>query len=113
MDNRKPVPAEQRASARIPIGAPAVMKKGDEQLTAFVEVVNVAGMYIASPRVPELGEYVDLIFSLPGDPRAFRVRATVVHTSTAPTRSGSGFGARFERPPLGLIEAIRGLEKEH
>lgn len=110
---RKPAPAEQRASPRISVGAPAVMRWGEEQLTAFVEVVNVAGMYIAAPRVPELGEYVDLIFSLPGDPRSFRVRATVVHTSTAPTRAASGFGARFERPPLGFLEAIRDLEKGH
>lgn len=110
---RKPAPAEQRASTRIPIGAPAVMRWGEEQLTAFVEVVNVAGVYIAAPRVPDVGEYVDLIFSLPGDPRAFRIRATVVHTSTAPTSSASGFGARFERPPVGLLEAIRDLEKSH
>ena len=89
------------------------MKWRDEQLTAFVEVVNVAGVYIAAPRVPEIGEYVDLIFSLPGDPRSFRIRATVVHTSTAPTQSASGFGARFERPPIGLIDAIRDMEKSH
>jgi Tfp pilus assembly protein PilZ len=110
---RKPAPAEQRASPRVPIGSPAVMRWGEEQLTAFVEVVNIAGVYIAAPRVPEIGEYVDLIFSLPGDPRSFRVRATVVHTSTAPTRSASGFGARFERPPHGFIDAIRDLEKGH
>lgn len=110
---RKLAPAEQRASARIPIGAPAVLRWGEEQLTGYVEVVNVAGMYVASTRLPEIGEYVDLIFSLPGDPRAFRVRASVVHTNPAPTRVKSGFGARFERPPHGFIEAIRDLEKGH
>jgi hypothetical protein len=110
---RKPAPAEMRASPRIPIGAPAVLRWGEEQLTGFVEVVNVAGMYVASPRLPEIGEYVDLIFSLPGDPRSFRIRASVVNTNPAPTRVRSGFGARYERPPLGFLEAIRDLEKGH
>lgn len=106
-------PAEQRASRRIAIGAPAVLKWGEEQLTGFVELVNVAGMYVAAPRVPDLGEYVDLIFSLPDDPRSFRVRASVVNTNHVPARPRPGFGARFERPPLGFLEAIRNLEKEH
>ncbi len=106
-------PAEQRASARIHIGAPAVLKWADEQLTGFVEVVNTAGMYVACPRPPELGEYVDLIFSLPDDPRSFRIRASVVHTDRTPANPRSGFGARFERPPLSFLEAIRDLEKGH
>ncbi len=106
-------PAEQRVSPRIPIGAPTAVKWGEEQLTGYVEVLNLAGLYVASPRFPELGEYVDLIFSLPGDPRSFRVRATVVHTDYTGIYHRPGFGARFERPPVGLLEAIRYLEKEH
>jgi len=105
-------PAEQRISRRIPVGAPAVMKWLDEQLTGYVEQVNLNGMYVASPRFPPLGEYVDLIFCLPGNPKSFRVRASVVHTQ-ATTDGHTGFGAKFERPPHGFLEAIRDLEKEH
>lgn len=106
-------PAEQRISPRIPIGAPTVVKWAEEQLTGYVEVLNQAGLYVASPRFPEIGEYVDLIFSLPGDPRSFRVRASVVHTDFSGKHQRPGFGARFERPPVGFLEAIRDLEREH
>ena len=103
-------PAEQRISRRIPVGAPAVMKWAEEQMTGYVELLNLNGMYVAAPRVPGLGEYVDLIFSLPGNPKTFRVRASVVHAQMEPE---PGFGARFERPPHGFLEAIRDLDKEH
>ena len=107
-------PAEQRISRRIPVGTPAVVKFAEEQLTGYVEVVNLNGMYVAAPRFPTLGEYVDMIVNLPGNPRPFRVRATVVSTSLeAAAGMHAGFGARFERPPMGLLEAIRDLEKEH
>lgn len=104
--------AEQRVSPRIPVSSPAIMKWAEEQLTGYVEVVNLNGMYVAAPRFPALGEYVDLIFSLPGNPKSFRVRASVVDLAKAPD-GHSGFGARFERPPHGFLEAIRELEKEH
>jgi hypothetical protein len=105
-------PAEQRVSPRIPVSSPAVMKWSEEQLTGYVEVVNLNGMYVAAPRFPALGEFVDMIFALPGNPKNFRVRASVVSTQKA-TDGHSGFGARFERPPHGFLEAIRALEKEH
>jgi len=104
-------PAEQRISPRIAVGTPAVVKFAEEQLTGYVELVNLNGMYVAAPSFPNIGEYVDLIVNLPGNPRSFRVRATVVHTSME-DRAQPGFGARFERPPHGLLEAIRDLEKE-
>lgn len=104
-------PAEQRISRRINISTPAVVKYAEEQLTGYVELVNLNGMYVAAPHFPTLGEYVDLIVNLPGNPRSFRVRATVVHASRAEDTQ-PGFGARFERPPHGLLEAIRELEKE-
>ena len=50
-------PAEERASERVRIGAPATLKWGEQELTGFVEVVNLAGMYVATPRVPE-GDFV-------------------------------------------------------
>jgi hypothetical protein len=103
-------PAEQRISRRISVHTPAVVKFADEQLTGYVEVVNLNGMYVAAPRFPIVGEYVDMIVNLPGNPKNFRVRATVVHRDESET--GTGFGARFERPPLGLLEAIRDLEKD-
>jgi hypothetical protein len=100
--------AEKRVSPRIPIGVSASMRLGTERLTGMIESINLAGLYIATVRLPELGEYVDLVFSLPRDKRSFRVRASVVHTK--PHNRRPGFGARFERPPLGFLEAIRGLE---
>jgi Tfp pilus assembly protein PilZ len=105
-------PAEQRISRRIPVGTPAVLKFEDEQVTGYVEQVNLNGLYVAASRFPPLGEYVDLIVTLPGNPRSFRVRASVVHTDPA-DNGHAGFGARFERPPHGFLEAIRGLDKEH
>ncbi len=102
------LPAEQRVSNRITLGAPASVRWGVEQLSGFVESINLAGLYVATPRIPGLGDYVDLVFALPQDGRNFRVRASVVHTSPLGNRR-SGFGARFERPPLGFLEAIRGL----
>jgi Tfp pilus assembly protein PilZ len=104
-------PAEQRISRRIPVHTPAVVKFADEQLTGYIEVVNLNGMFVAASRFPTLGEYVDLIVDLPGNQKSFRVRATVVSTSRS-ERESPGFGARFERPPLGLLEAIRDLESE-
>jgi Tfp pilus assembly protein PilZ len=101
-------PAEQRISPRVPVGAPAALKWGKQQSSGFVESINLAGMYVTAPRTPDLGEYVDLVFALPRTRRSFRVRASVVHTRPLTSRR-SGFGARFERPPLGFLEAIRGL----
>jgi len=99
--------AEQRVSPRVLVGAPASVKWGEQRLSGFIESINLAGMYVTTPRIPELGEYVDLVFALPRDGRNFRVRASVVHTQ--PLKNRGGFGARFERPPLGFLEAIRGL----
>jgi hypothetical protein len=99
--------AKERVSPRIAVGASASFKWGKERLTGLIESINLAGLYVATARVPELGEYVDLVFSLPRDKRSFRVRASVVHT--VPRNHRSGFGARFERPSLGFLEAIRGL----
>ena len=108
-------PANERASERVRIGAPATLKWGDQELSGFVEVVNTAGMFVASSRAPEIGDYVELVFSLPGDRRSFRVRGNVVfldqNAPAGPKRPG--FGARFERPPVTLLDAIRNLHKEH
>jgi len=51
---------------------------------------------------------VDVVLSLPRGGRSFRVRASVVHTLPL-SNLRTGFGARFERPPLGFLEAIRWL----
>jgi hypothetical protein len=97
----------QRISPRIPVEAPASVTWRRERLAGFVESINLAGMYVAAPRVPDIGDYVDLVFSLPRGRRSFRVRASVVHTR--PRDHRAGFGARFERPPLGFLEAIKAL----
>ncbi len=102
--------AEQRASDRVPVGAPATIKWRDEELSGFVEKVNLAGGYVATPRVPELGDYVDLTFSLPGDRRTFRVRGSVVFVGDGSSAKSGGFGARFERPPAALLDAIKNLK---
>lgn len=108
-------PAEQRASERVPIGAPAMVRWGDLEFTGFVEVVNLAGAFVATSKNVDLGDYVSINFSLPGDPRSFRVRANVVCTQCPSPRNPqrAGFGARFERPPVTLLEAIRGLDRGH
>jgi hypothetical protein len=100
--------AEQRISPRFPVGAPASLSWGKQQISGFVETINLAGMYVTAPSLPELGEYVDAVFSLPRIGRTFRVRASVVHTRPLGEQR-TGFGARFERPPLGFLEAIKGL----
>ena len=106
-------PAEKRLSPRIAIDAPAVVSWRGEKLVGYVELVKLNGMYVASERFPDVGEYIDLILSLPGDPRSFRVRASVVHTDQAGDTRRPGFGARFERPPVALLDAIRDLGKSH
>jgi Tfp pilus assembly protein PilZ len=103
----------ERVSPRIAVAAPTTMKWGAEKLFGYVETVNLAGLYVAADRLPELGEYVDMIFSLPGNPKSFRVRASVVHTDPIGSDRRPGFGARFERPPLGFLEAIQDLGKGH
>jgi len=104
-----PKSAEQRISRRIAVNTPAVVKFAEEQLTGYVELVNLNGMFVTASRFPVLGEYVDMIVNLPGNQKDFRVRATVVHREET---GQPGFGARFERPPLGLLEAIRDLERD-
>jgi Tfp pilus assembly protein PilZ len=108
-------PANERASERIRIGAPATLKWGEQELSGFVELVNVSGMYVATSKVPEIGDYVELVFSLPGDRRSFRVRGNVVFLEQAAATASKrpGFGARFERPPVTLLDAIRNLNREH
>ena len=117
-------PANERASERIRIGAPATLKFGDQEISGFVEMVNVSGMYVATSKTPEIGDYVELVFSLPGDRRSFRVRGNVVFLEQTPPTSAleqtlptsakrPGFGARFERPPVTLLDAIRNLNREH
>jgi Tfp pilus assembly protein PilZ len=109
-------PANERASERVRIGAPATLKWGEQEFTGFVEIVNVAGMYVATARTPRLGDYVELVFSLPGDRRSFRVRGNVVFLENPPAQSAprrAGFGARFERPPVTLLDAIKNLNREH
>lgn len=112
-----PKPADRRASERVRVGAPAAMRRGEEEFTGFVETINLGGLYVAASRFPQLGDYVDLIFSLPGDPRSFRVRGNVVYVDDSPNPAAThsaGFGARFERPPVALLDAIRNLsEKTH
>src|SRR6185503_19866516 len=94
-------PSEQRVSHRISLGAPASVRWGIEQLAGFVESINLAGLYVTAPRTPDLGDNVDLVFALPQAGRHFRVRASVVLTRPIGARKRPGFGARFERPPLG------------
>ncbi len=113
-------PANERASERIRIGAPATLKFADQEISGFVEMVNVSGMYVATSKTPEIGDYVELVFSLPGDRRSFRVRGNVVFLEQTPptqtpesTAKRPGFGARFERPPVTLLDAIRNLNREH
>jgi Tfp pilus assembly protein PilZ len=108
-------PANERVSERVRIGAPATLKWGEQELTGFVELVNLGGMYVAAPRAPQIGDYVELVFSLPGDRRSFRVRGNVVFldSSTGQSSRRPGFGARFERPPVTLLDAIRNLQREH
>jgi PilZ domain len=104
--------AEQRVSDRVPVGAPATIKWGKEELSGFLEVLNLAGGYVAAPRAPELGEYVDINFSLPGDHRKFRVRGSVVFVGES-AEARSGFGTRFERPPAALLDAIKNMNRGH
>lgn len=108
-------PANERASERIRIGAPATLKWGEQELSGFVELVNVSGMFVATPKMPEIGDYVELVFSLPGDRRSFRVRGNVVFLEQGPAAGPKrpGFGARFERPPVTLLDAIRNLHRDH
>lgn len=108
-------PAEQRASDRIRIGSPTTLKWEGEEVTGFVEVINVAGGYVACARTPEVGDYVDMVFSLPGERRNFHVRGNVVFTDSSPPTPTHrpGFGTRFERPPASLLDAIRGLNRGH
>lgn len=85
-------------------------------MTGIIELVNLGGMYVATTRCPELGDYVDFLFSLPGDRRSFRVRGSVVFLDPEPRAAEHppGFGARFERPPVALLEAIKAIsKKEH
>ena len=58
-------PANERASERVRIGAPATLKWGDYELTGFVEVVNTAGMFVATSRAPEIGDYVGAVLRPP------------------------------------------------
>jgi hypothetical protein len=104
--------AEQRVSDRVPVGAPTTIKWGNEEMTGFLELLNLSGGYVATPRAPEIGEYVDLQFSLPGDHRMFRVRGSVVFVGESPA-ARSGFGARFERPPAALLDAIKNINRGH
>jgi hypothetical protein len=108
-------PADQRVSDRVRIGAPASLKCDGEELSGFVETVNLAGGYVACTRPPEVGDYVDLVFSLPGERRVFHVRGNVVFRDDSPPTPTHrpGFGTRFERPPVALLDAIRGLNKGH
>jgi hypothetical protein len=104
--------AEQRVSDRVPVGAPATIKWGEEELTGFLELLNLAGGYVATARAPEIGEYVELNFTLPGDHRTFRVRGSVVFVGES-AAARAGFGARFERPPAALLDAIKNLNRGH
>ncbi len=105
--------AEQRVSDRVPVGAPATIKWGEEEINGFLEILNLAGGYVATPKVPELGDYVDMTFSLPDDRRHFRVRGNVVFVEESDNGGASGFGARFERPPAALLDAIRNIHRGH
>ncbi len=100
--------AGQRISTRCLVGAPALLKWGKQQIAGFVECINLAGMYVVASSLPDLGEYVDVVLSLQRSGRSFRVRASVVHTLPL-SNVRTGFGARFERPPLGFLEAIKAL----
>ena len=105
--------AEQRVSDRVPVGAPATIRWDGEEINGFLEILNLAGGYVATPKVPELGDYVDMTFSLPDDRRNFRVRGSVVFVEESDEPGATGFGARFERPPAALIDAIRNINRGH
>ena len=82
-------PAEQRISRRIPVGTPAILKFEEQELTGYVEVLNLNGMYVAANRFPTLGGFVDMILTLPGNPRRFRVRASESRMRSRSLSAGS------------------------
>ncbi len=111
-------PANERASERIPIGAPATLKFAEQELTGFVEVVNVAGMYVATHAIAAAADRrlrrADLLVAgRPAELPRPRQRRVSGRSGPAPGARRPGFGARFERPPVTLLDAIRNLNRGH
>ncbi len=105
---------ETRASVRVRVLSPAHFRRdGKDRLSfATVVVVNVAGCYLATNEALGENEEIDLALALPGSPRAFRSRARVVSSRTAPAPGGGvipGVGCAFLAPPEELVAAIHAL----
>jgi PilZ domain len=108
----------QRASKRVRVLSPVRFKRTRDRspCDATAVVVNLAGLYVASPTIPEPGEDLDMSLRLPDTAEIFDVRSRVVFPCSDPSAANvphpPGFGARFLNAPPDLLTAIRKITRE-
>ncbi len=106
----------QRASKRIRVLCPAHFRREEAGQATFatVVVINMAGLYLATPERLESGKEIEVTISLPGERQVFHSRARVVdpHPKVVPGNGQvPGVGCAFVEPPPDLVHAIQNLSQ--
>jgi Tfp pilus assembly protein PilZ len=106
----------QRASKRIRVLCPAHFRRQETDQASFatVVVINMGGLYLATPELLSPGREIDVTISLPGERQVFRSRARVVDAHPKVVPGGGhvpGVGCAFVEPPPELMSAIQSLSQ--
>jgi hypothetical protein len=111
-----PPQSAQRISKRVRVLCPAHYKIDGQEPAAFatVVVINLNGLYLATPQELQTGRELEVTISLPGEGQVYRSRARVVdsHHRVTPGRGQvPGVGCAFVEPPGELVSAIKNLSQ--
>lgn len=106
----------QRASKRIRVLCPAHFRRKENEQASFatVVVINLGGLYLATPESLSTGKEIEVTISLPGERQVFRSRARVVDSHPKVVLGGGqvpGVGCAFIEPPPDLVNAIQNLSQ--
>lgn len=93
--------SEQRKVPRVAVDLKVSLHLGKQITHGQALQFSEYGMLVGPPEVGQVGQRYDLLFNLPGQRSAFRLRGIVVYST------GKGVGIRFESVPPEVTTTFR------
>lgn len=93
--------SEKRKVPRVPVDLKVALHQGKQVAHGQALQFSEYGMLVGPAEVAQVGQRYDLLFNLPGQRNAFRVRGVVVYAT------GKGVGIRFESVPPEVTNTFR------